>query len=176
MGVKARDQLEFGDFFRAESDRLLRMCWAVTLDRELARDVAQETLTRAWKEWDRIAPIRTDPGGSPAASNPAAWCQTVAINIIRSHSRRERTAAAAVLHPPGPVELGIADLDLIAALAQLSDRQREAIVLHHLLDLPVACCAQRMDLGESTVKEHLQRGRAHLERELGNHLIETREA
>ncbi len=148
------------------------MCWAITLDRELARDVAQETLTRAWREWDRIAP----DGGEPGDSNPAAWCQTVALNIIRSHGRREQTAAAVVLPQPGLVELGVADLDLMAALGQLSERQREAVVLHHLLDLSVASCAARMDLGESTVKAHLQRGRAHLERQLGNHLIQTNEA
>lgn len=147
----------FREFFAAESDGLVQMCWAVTLDREIARDVAQETMARAWAAWAEL---------SSDGSRPAAWCRTVALNLIRSHWRRARTERDHPPIDPGQSELHVTDMDLVRALQQLSDRQREAVVLHHLIDLPVREVAAAMGIGASSVKEHLQRGRAHLERRL----------
>lgn len=147
----------FREFFAAECDGLVQMCWAVTLDREVARDIAQETMARAWVAWAQL---------SAGDSRPAAWCRTVALNLIRSHWRRARTERDHSTIESGQAELHVADIDLVRALQQLSDRQREAVVLHHLLDLPVREVAGAMGIGPSSVKEHLQRGRAHLERQL----------
>jgi RNA polymerase sigma-70 factor, ECF subfamily len=156
---------DFDGFFRAGHDPLLRFCWGLTTDREAARDVAQETMARAYRDWDRVG---------AAGSNPDAWARTVALNLVRSQWRRSVTAAAVargLAHPAsspndaGP-DVGL-DVDLERALRALPDRQREAVVLHHLLDLPVGECAALMEVGESTVKVHLQRGRAALALALG---------
>lgn len=155
-GDRAAEE-SFRSFFRDERDGLLQLCWAVTLDRELARDIAQEAMARAWSAW---------PDLSLEGSRPAAWCRTVALNLVRSHWRRVRTERDSPLAQVAPVELDVVDLDLIQALAELSDRQREAVVLHHLVDLPVHEVATAMGIGESSVKEHLQRGRARLVRRL----------
>lgn len=144
---------DFSAFFGSERDGLLQMCWAITLDRELARDVAQETFARAWRNWDELC---------VATANPAAWCRTVALNLIRSHWRRARTERQAPQHLPPTAELQAEDRDLIRALHRLSDRQRTAVVLHHLADLSVARVAELMEITESSVKEHLQRGRTRL--------------
>jgi RNA polymerase sigma-70 factor, ECF subfamily len=164
-GMRTQVELEYSVFFDAEHGALLRMCWALTLDRELARDVAQETLTRAWRDWDRLGRVDLLDDGS-LGPGPTAWCRTVALNLVRSNWRRRRTERSTELPLPEPTELAVRDLDLRDALARLSERQREAIVLHHLLDLPVQRCAELLGLAESTVKEHLQRGRAQLERHL----------
>ena len=150
-------EVTFRAFFEAERDGLLQLCWAVTLERELARDIAQETMARAWRAWDEL---------SAEGSRPAAWCRTVALKLVRSHWRRVRTERGAVTEVGDPAELDVADLDLIDALRELSARQREAIVLHHLVDLPVHEVAGVMGIGASSVKEHLQRGRSRLERRL----------
>lgn len=166
--VPTIDAAGFDEFFAAERGDLLRFCWGLTGDREDARDVAQETMARAWREWDRI---------SGPDSRPAAWIRTVALNLVRGGWRRAQTAAA------GLVELGTAlhgagggrssdthaDVDLERALRALPERQREAVVLHHLLDLPVAECADVMGVGASTVKIHLRRGRAALAKALEVH-------
>jgi RNA polymerase sigma-70 factor (ECF subfamily) len=149
---------DFSAFFSQERERLLQMSWAITLDREQARDVVQETMARAWSRWDEL-------GVEPA--NPAAWCRTVALNLIRSQWRRDRTERAAPRSAVPAVELAPEDRDLIRALHRLSDRQRTAVALHHLADLSVARVAELMEISESSVKEHLQRGRSRLEAELG---------
>jgi RNA polymerase sigma-70 factor (ECF subfamily) len=53
------------------------------------------------------------------------------------------------------------------ALAQLSRRQREVVVLYYLLDLPVAQVATELRMGEGTVKSMLSRARAALAEVLG---------
>ena len=160
------ERLDFTEFFAAESAPLLRMCWALTLDREQARDVAQETMARAWRDWDRLGHV--DPEVAEDAG-PRSWCRAVALNLVRGNWRRRRTELAYVPPVAEPAGLAAADLDLRDALGKLSVRQREAVVLHHLLDLSVATCAELMGLGESTVKEHLQRGRTQLSALLGVH-------
>ncbi|MFV0317600.1 MAG: RNA polymerase sigma factor, partial [Microthrixaceae bacterium] len=81
----------------------------------------------------------------------------------------------AVLPEAEPVGLDASDLDLRDALAQLSDRQREAVVMFHLLDLPIAGCAEVMGLSEPTVKTHLQRGRDRLRQLLAESELENAE-
>lgn len=148
------DRAGFERFFRQDQQALLRYCWGLTLDREAARDVAQESMTRAWREWDRIA-----------GTNPAAWVRTVALNLVRSRQRHGRVVERAALAcPPESAPDPAVDPDLVRALRSLPERQREAVVLHHLADLPVEECAARMGVGVPTVKIHLRRGRTALER------------
>jgi RNA polymerase sigma-70 factor (ECF subfamily) len=51
---------------------------------------------------------------------------------------------------------------LVAALKQLPEAQRRAIVLHHLCDLSVEQVAAETDSPTGTVKARLARGRAAL--------------
>ena len=57
---------------------------------------------------------------------------------------------------PGPDPDAVA---LIAALARLPGPQRTAVVLHHLVGLPVAEVAREIGVPEGTVKARLSRGR-----------------
>lgn len=151
--------VDYGDFFAAQQGALVRFCWGLTTDREDARDVAQEAMARAWRDWDRI---------SDGESNPTAWTRTVALNLVRGGWRRSKVAEAGLArmkvqeqHRSQADAIGV-DVDLERALAALPQRQREAVVLHHLVDLPVSECAAAMGVSESTVKAHLGRGRAAL--------------
>jgi RNA polymerase sigma factor (sigma-70 family) len=65
--------------------------------------------------------------------------------------------------PPVLVE----SLALADALATLPRPQREAIVLHHLLDLPVDEVARQTGTAPGTVKSRLARGRQALALALG---------
>jgi RNA polymerase sigma-70 factor (ECF subfamily) len=57
---------------------------------------------------------------------------------------------------PGPGPDAVA---LVTALAQLPLAQRVTIVLHHLMDLPVADVARETGVPVGTVKARLARGR-----------------
>lgn len=145
MGVS-----DFDDFYNAHEQRLIRLGWLLSLDRDDAVELAQETMTRAWENWAEIS----SPG-----SNPAAWTNRVLVNLSSNSRRRHGTrrrwrhlfpVAEVTLPPP---EHG----DLEQALQQLTDRQREAVVLRYWNDLDLAGCADAMGVSVGTVKTHLSR-------------------
>ncbi len=122
-----------------------------------AEDVVQEAFVRAAVHHRTFA----------AADNPEAWLRTVAVNVSRSRWRREVNRRRAqhrrvverddiVAELPG---LGGDRIDLVAALRRLPRDQREALVLHHLVDLPVEEVASTVAANVNTVKARLRRGR-----------------
>jgi RNA polymerase sigma-70 factor, ECF subfamily len=122
-----------------------------------AEDVVQEAFVRAAQHHRTFA----------AVDNPQAWLRTVAVNLSRSRWRRElrRTRAQhrrVVEHDEVVAELpglGGERVDLVAALRRLPRDQREALVLHHLVDLPVDEVAVTLGANPNTVKARLRRGR-----------------
>ncbi len=131
---------------------MLRTCWLVTLDRDVAADIAQESMLRAWQHWERIR-----------QENPAAWVTTVALNLGRSRWRRLKREARPVQRTAsgtdGPM---VVDPVLLGALRSLPLRQREALILHYWGDFSVAECASAMGVSPGSVKQHLRRARLSL--------------
>jgi RNA polymerase sigma factor (sigma-70 family) len=93
---------------------------------------------------------RVAAGHRPSQARPAAG--------------RGAAAAAATRSPS--VELSADLLDLYTALRGLPAGQRQAVVLHHLVGLPVEEVASQLNLPVGTVKSRLTRGRAALARRL----------
>ena len=60
-----------------------------------------------------------------------------------------------------------ADPDLLAALRQLPDGQRGAVVLYYYADLPVRQIADRLGSNSLAVRANLSRGRRRLRELLG---------
>jgi RNA polymerase sigma-70 factor (ECF subfamily) len=55
-------------------------------------------------------------------------------------------------------EAWVRTVALIAALRQLSEAERQAVTMHHLMDLPVAEVAVQTGVPVNTVKTRLARG------------------
>jgi len=90
----------------------------------------------------------------------------LALDAIRSRRRAERLGRVA---PTAIEETEVAERrrDLAVALAALPKRQREAIVLRYLVDLPEAEAAGAMGCTVGTVKSTVARGLDRLQTELG---------
>jgi RNA polymerase sigma factor (sigma-70 family) len=58
-------------------------------------------------------------------------------------------------------------MELIAALRELSQNQRAAIVMRYEADLPIDEIARRLGVTSSTIRVHLHRGRRRLRQLLG---------
>lgn len=157
--------MDFVEFFDRTTPGLVRLCYLATLDRDAAADAAQESLTRAWRDWDRVG---------ADGSDPAAWARTVALNLCRNRwrqlGRHARRAPGAYTVDSRPDDLP--DVDLQRALRHLPVRQREAIVLHYWADLSVDACASVMGVSPGSVKQHLSRARRRLAAELGPRALE----
>lgn len=68
---------------------------------------------------------------------------------------------------PAPDESVAARTSMKTALAQLSPRHREALVLRYWLDLSLKEMAASMNVSVGTAKSHLSRGLAPLRTQLG---------
>lgn len=157
----ARTADSFDDFYRATSRRVLHHVYALTGDLAEAQDCVQEAYARAWQRWSRV---RTH-------EDPEAWVRMVARRIAVSRWRRTRTAMGYLLHHGRPQTTAAPSEDhalLVRALRDLSQPQRDAVVLHHLVGLSVEEVAQRTASPVGTVKARLHRGRAALAAVIGD--------
>lgn len=112
------------------------------------------------------------------ASAFTTWIHRIATNAaldeLRRRSRRAvpvaDAAAAAPLSagPAGDPTRVVDRLDLDAALAELPEEFRVAVVLRDVADLEYAEIAATLDVPIGTVRSRIARGRAALARSLGN--------
>jgi RNA polymerase sigma-70 factor (ECF subfamily) len=142
----------FEDFYRAEFERVFKAVYLTSGDRDGALDATQEAFKRAYVRWRKLS--RKEWAGG--------WAMTTALNAYREvHRRRNKFMPGDVeqkLHfPPGPERL-----DVVDALRKLPQRQRTAIVLYYLGDLPIPVVADFMAITEGAVKAHLAQARATL--------------
>jgi RNA polymerase sigma-70 factor (ECF subfamily) len=90
----------------------------------------------------------------------------VALNHAVSRWRRARRIVLRPAADDQRIHLDPEQQSVIAALRRLSSREREAVVLHHLIGYSVEEIATELSVPSGTVKSWLSRGRARLEREL----------
>lgn len=119
------------------------------------RDVAQEALVAAWRELPRLR--QTDRFDS--------WLRSIVMNRARNalRSRRRRPTVSLIEdHGVGPADESIPAtqrrLDIESAFGGISTDQREVVVLHYLLDLPLREVAGVLGVPEGTVKSRLHAG------------------
>ncbi|WP_080636091.1 SigE family RNA polymerase sigma factor [Salinispora mooreana] len=142
----------FAEFYRSTRHRVVTVLYALGGDLGEAQDAAQEAYVRAWQRWSKISTY----------DDPEAWVRTVGHRRLVNRWRKIRNGISAYRrHGVGvatgpPSENTVA---LVAALRQLPSEQREAVVLHHLVDLSVAEIADQTGAPTGTVKARLARGR-----------------
>jgi RNA polymerase sigma-70 factor, ECF subfamily len=157
-------QLRLGRLFRARFD---------------SSDVVQEALARAVRAQDQVRG-RSEP-------EVVRWLQAIVgnvlVDLVREHGaakrdpRLEQTVGAAAADDgtplaayltaaePGPSTLASRREELLrlaAAVEQLPDAERDAVIAHYLLGLPLAEVASRLGRTEKGVAGLLFRGKRRL--------------
>lgn len=129
-----------------------------------AEDLAAEAFLRAYRalrgyDRDRIAALR-----------PRAWLLTILLNTwrntLRDASRRPRQVTLPDTVDPAATGPGVDELvegeetlrELARALAELPAAQRIAVVLRHVVGLPMTEVAAALGCPEGTAKSHVSRG------------------
>lgn len=148
---------EFDAFYTVSFSRLVNQVYAMIGDRDEAQDCVQDAFVRAWSHRRKL----------DSAGSPEAWVRLTAYRLAVSRWRRavrSRRSPDRALQPlvdqPPPDEARVA---LMRALDQLPADQRQALVLHHLCDMPLAEVAGMVGAPVGTVKARLSRGRATLQ-------------
>jgi len=140
------------ELYAACYGRLVQALTLVAGSRAEAEDVVQEAFVRLVPRWSKIS----------SYDDPEAWVRGVAFRILSNRFRRARNAAAASRRTSQAVqtsEVSGDSVDIGRALAALPIEQRQVVVLHHLLDLPVADIASTLGVPVGTVKSRLSRAR-----------------
>lgn len=154
-----RDEPTQDELVRALHDEHAAALWRYVVwicgDRQLAEDIVQETLLRAWRR-----PRVLDQSENSAR----AWLFTVARNLVTDHRRsaRSRYEFTSDAVPERPIDDGIDELLdrwLVAdALAALSPEHRTVVVHAYYLGETVAVIAEQLEIPEGTVKSRLHYG------------------
>jgi len=146
--------------FEEAFDELFRRATAsarrILGDVSRAEDAAAEALARAYSRWDEIEHL----------AHRDAWVLRVAMNLALDQTRR-KVPWLRVIRIDDRSDEAALRLALVAALGTLPKRQREAIALRYLTDLPEAEVAAALRVSVGTIKTHLHRGVASLRERLG---------
>ena len=145
----------FGEFYRVEYPRMVRVALLVTGSLETAQDVVQESSVGVWRRWGQLR-------------DPSGYLYRSVVNGCRSHHRR--AAREERLHALSgglwPVASGAPApaTELLDALASLPYRQRAALVLRFYDDLSEADTARVLGCRPGTVGSLVHRGLAQLKK------------
>lgn len=178
MSRRQRDE-EFAVFVGERSARLLLLARHLCGDPEVAEDLTQSVLEKAYLKWSRVS----------KAAEPYAYVRRMLINLnndrLRKQPWRENPTvfggdgsdawAALSSRHLGADDLAqvIDRLALRRALAELTPRERSVVVLRYLEDLSEEDTAAELGIKVGTVKSACHRALGRL-RELSDHVREDR--
>lgn len=153
----------FDAFYRREYRPIVALTYVLCGSRTVAEDLAQDALTAAFRDWDRISSMQ----------NPAGYVRRTAANLAVSTVRRRFAEAAAILRQAGrrqlEPELAEPDEEFWAAVRKLPRRQAQVVALRYVYGSPVREVAELLGMSEGAVKAHLFRARTSLCRLLDLH-------
>lgn len=154
----------FQDALAAELPALRAFARALSRNAAQADDLVQEALLKAWANRDRFEP----------GTNLRAWLFTILRNTFYSlHRKRKREVEdvdgehAARLTSKPAQDHHMAMQDFAAALEELVDDQREALILVGAAGLSYDEAADVIGVATGTVKSRVSRARARLAELLG---------
>ena len=150
--------------FRSEFPRLVALGVAMTGRREIASELAQETMLRAHRRWDEVAGFES----------PSAWLRRVMMNLLVDlHRSRtsERSAIARLAARPAPPDDPVVDRWQQLVLP-LPARQRAIVTLYYADDRSVDEIADLLDTSRGAVKAALFKARRTLERHLAGEVAD----
>jgi RNA polymerase sigma factor (sigma-70 family) len=164
--------------FHEEGRSLVRLARLFVDDRNAAEDLVQEAFLRLARHAHRIDEI----------DKAAAYMRSIVLNLARDHNRRglvslrhhasathehaepgaSRGAGWSTLAPDDQLVRSEEHRRVLEAVRSLPIRQRDCVTLRYFAELGIEAIAENLGLSSNSVKTHLQRGLANLERNLSD--------
>lgn len=136
----------FDAFFRRMLPRAVTLAERVTSDHEAAEDAAVEAFAIAYSRWKRVAPL--------------PWRDAWLLKVCLHKAFRQRPRQVSGISNKTTVDVAdtiVLRQALLAALARLPRRQRDAVALRYLADMSEVEVADAMSISQGSVKTHLHR-------------------
>jgi RNA polymerase sigma-70 factor (sigma-E family) len=146
----------YEEFFRSTFPKI-RSAVARITGPEGSEDLAIEALARAYARWPAVEKMEY----------PQAWVTRVGVNLALDQVRRKdiRQTPFAVRDEANEVILRV---DVVSAIRLLPKRQREVVVLRHVVDLSESDVSRALGISEGAVKTHLHRAIKELRKALSD--------
>jgi RNA polymerase sigma factor (sigma-70 family) len=152
--------------FEAEGRSLVRLARLFVDDRDAAEDLVQEAFLRLARHADRIQDVDRAP----------AYLRSIVLNLARDHNRRGLVSLRHHATAGREVDVGEDAADrlvrteehrrVLEAIRRLPARQRDCITLRYFEELSIDQVASTLGVSANSVKTHLQRAMAALDRQL----------
>jgi RNA polymerase sigma-70 factor (sigma-E family) len=153
----------FEEFAHARGRHLFRTALLLSGDWHLAEDLTQTTLAKLFAAWGQVQ----------RAEHPDAYARGVLVRSYLSHRRLRRTAERPAFGALPETEEASADADpalrvtLLAALGELTPRDRAVLVLRYWEDRSVEETAALLDTSAGVVRSQCLRALGRLRKVLG---------
>ncbi|GHH69272.1 RNA polymerase sigma factor [Promicromonospora soli] len=159
-------ETELTELVMRRSGALVGYAYSLTRDKPQAEDLVQDALVKVYSRLRR-PPEMADVGrqtvdlDQPRLTNVEAYVRRAILTIYLDGYRRQSSwtgfkhLLADDLYAPGAERVATARVDVGVALAKLSPRQREAVVLRFFEDMTVPQIAQTLGTRPGTIKRHL---------------------
>jgi RNA polymerase sigma-70 factor (ECF subfamily) len=162
------DPLAPRDLVERHYTELHRYAFSVLRDERAAEDTVQDAFERA------LGALGRYPEGRLRNIKLRPWLYRITLNVARSRIRRRREVPVEEVFElvgarSNENREGV--MDILAALGKLPERQRVAVTLRYLQDLPYAEISSVTGWPEGTAKTLVHRGLARLRR-----LVDTSDA
>jgi RNA polymerase sigma-70 factor (sigma-E family) len=139
----------FDDVYRSHYVRLVGLARLMIGALGPAEEVVQDAFVQLYRNWESV-------------NYPPTYVRIAVVNGCRSHGRRLAVERRRPLPDRESVVLDTTAVAVRDALAQLTPRQRAAVVLRYFEDLPEREIAEALGCRPGTVKSLLSRGLATL--------------
>ncbi|XVX21385.1 RNA polymerase sigma factor [Actinomycetota bacterium] len=156
-GSPPRDACEFAEELMP---RLMGTALSLTMHRQDAEDLVQDTLVKVLVKWRQVQ----------AAASPEAYARQVMVNEFLGGKRRKRSgerpvsdeaisflSGRAALSSPSAVDAVVDHEAMVRWLALLPPRQRAVLVLRFYEDMPDRAIAEVLGCSESSVRVNVHR-------------------
>jgi RNA polymerase sigma-70 factor (sigma-E family) len=149
---------EFREFMIGRWPGLVRFAYGLTGDAGLAEDLAQTALAKAYASWGRVR----------RADDPDAYIRRILLNSNKARFRKRRVVEDSEAAPPDVVDLddpsALSDERsvLLAALKELTPKQRAVVLLRYWDDMSETQAAEVLGCSVGNVKSQASRALARL--------------
>lgn len=150
------DPLAPRDLVESHQAELYRYAYAMLRERTSAEDAVHDAFERAFRALGRYSEERL------RAMRLRAWLYRITLNVVRNRIRARREVELGEYDDLIPDASGGGSregvMDAMAALRDLPERQRTAVTLRYLQDLPYREISEATGWPEGTAKTLVRRG------------------
>jgi RNA polymerase sigma-70 factor (ECF subfamily) len=163
--IAKADDKAFEQLLAQTLPRVQAIAWRIVKSHAEAEDIAQETFLRLWREAPSLGDVPVEP-----------WLYRVASNLAIDRYRRKKPELMEVLPETSDgaadqeTQMRVNELsaEVDAAIAELPDRQRLALILVHFEEVNQKTAAQTLGITVEALESLLSRARRSLKEKLKN--------